>query len=422
MTARPPIGRGLRIWSRSLGREARIFFCEKSNISNFLIEFIRYAIGPAFTILGSIAAARVTGRRSAGVGAPTVSAKPLRIERRNQFEKGSVAATRSNNDREEDDMSYANILGGTILASAMTLGSAALAADVVIGVPNWPSVSATANILKVIIEDNLGLSVELQNATNPIVFEAMDSGSMQAHPEVWLPNQQNLYDTFVKDKGTVVMNEHGVEAFQGMCVDKATADAHAIASIDDLTKPDVAALFDTDGNGKGELWIGAPGWASTNVEQVRARSYGYDQTFDLTQSDETLAYANLDNAIKAGKPWVGFCYTPHYVFALHDMTVLTEPPHDPANWDVKQPTEDPNWLADSKAGSAWESAYLHLMYQKALNETHPEVAKLFSNMALTTEEVSDMTYALVIDKKDPAAYAKEWVAAHEDAVLGWLAD
>ena len=34
----------------------------------------------------------------------------------------------------------------------------------------------------------------------------------------------------------------------------------------------------------------------------------------LIAFDETLAYANLDNAIKAGKPWVGFCYTPHYVF------------------------------------------------------------------------------------------------------------
>ena len=41
-------------------------------------------------------------------------------------------------------------------------------------------------------------------------------------------------------------------------------------------------------------------------------------------------------------------------------------------------------------------------------------------MKLTTDQVSEMTYALVIDKKDPAAYAKEWVSKNEDAVLGWL--
>ncbi|MGB3314767.1 MAG: glycine betaine ABC transporter substrate-binding protein, partial [Albidovulum sp.] len=224
-------------------------------------------------------------------------------------------------------MKNTTILGSAILGSAVMLGSAAVAADIVIGVPNWPSVNAEANILKVIIEDNLGLEVELQSGTNPIIFEAMDSGAMQLHPEVWLPNQQGLYDKFVTETGTVTQNPNGVEAFQGMCVDKGTADAHGISSIDDLTRPEIAAIFDTDGDGKGEVWIGAPGWASTNVEQVRAKSYGYDQTMVLTQSDETIAYAGLDVAIEAGKPWVGFCYTPHYVFALHELTILEEPPY-----------------------------------------------------------------------------------------------
>ncbi len=307
-------------------------------------------------------------------------------------------------------------------AMAISGPVAAQAADVVIGVPNWPSVAATANVLKVVIEQNLGLEVELQNGTNPIVFEAMDKGSMHAHPEVWMPNQQNLHDTYVKDKGTVAANPNGVEAFQGMCVPKAFADEHNITSIDDLSNPEVAALFDTNGDGKGELWIGAPGWASTNVEKVRAKSYGYDQTFELTESDETLAYANLDNAVKGNKPWVGFCYTPHYVFVLHDLQILEEPPYDAAKWNVIQPTDDPAWLEKSEAGMAWDTAYLHLHYAKAIEDSHPEVATLFKNMKLDTDTVSAMTYALVIDKKDPAEYANEWVSENEDVVLGWLTE
>lgn len=312
----------------------------------------------------------------------------------------------------------------TLTAALFTtaLAAPAFAADVVIGVPNWPSVNATANIMKVIIEDNLGLEVELQNGTNPIVFEAMDSGAMHVHPEVWLPNQQNLHDTYVKDKSTVSMNPNGVQAFQGMCVDQATADANGIKSIDDLSNPDIAALFDSNGDGKGELWIGAPGWASTNVEKIRAKSYGYDQTFELTEIDETVAYAGLDNAIKANKPWVGFCYTPHYVFALHDLQVLEEPAYDASKWKVIQPTDDPDWLAKSEAGVAWDSAYLHIHYAKSLEADHPQVAKLMSSMKFSTDEVSAMTFAVVIDKKDPAEFAKSWVAENEDRVLGWMAD
>ncbi len=313
---------------------------------------------------------------------------------------------------------FTALMGSTMMAMA----APAMAADIVIGVPNWPSVNATAHILKVAIEQNMGLEVELQNGTNPIVFEAMDSGAMHVHPEVWMPNQQNLHDTFVKENGTVAMNPNGVEAFQGMCVDQATADKHGITSIDDLTNPDIAALFDSNGDGQGELWIGAPGWASTNIEKIRAKSYGYDQTLELTEIDETVAYANLDNAIKAGDPWAGFCYTPHYVFALHDMQILEEPAYDAAKWNVTQPTDDPNWLEISDAGVAWDLAYLHVHYAKSLEDSHPDVAKMLSNVKFDTDTVSAMTYALVIDKQEPLAYAEAWVAENEDAVLGWMSE
>ncbi|MCY4208884.1 MAG: amino acid-binding protein [Roseovarius sp.] len=309
----------------------------------------------------------------------------------------------------------------TLIAGATTLMAGhSMAADITIGVPNWPSVNATAHILKVAIEENLGLDVELQNGTNPIIFEAMDSGAMHVHPEVWMPNQQNLHDTFVKDKGTVIMNPNGVEAFQGMCVDQTTADQYGITSIVDLTNPDIAAVFDSDGNGQGELWIGAPGWASTNIEKIRAKSYGYDQTMELTEIDETVAYANLDNAIKAGEPWAGFCYTPHYVFALHNMQILEEPSYEASKWNIVQPTDDPDWLEKSDAGVAWDLAYLHVHYSKSLEESHPEVANLLSNVQFDTDAVSDMTFALVIDKLEPLDYAMDWVSKNEDMVLGWM--
>lgn len=310
-----------------------------------------------------------------------------------------------------------------LLTSALlTLGatSSAFAQDIVIGVPNWASVNATANILKVVIEDNLGLEVELQNGTNPIVFEAMDSGSMQVHPEVWMPNQQNLHDTYVVDNGTVVMNENPVQAEQGMCVPQEIADKYDIKSIDDLTDPDKIAIFDTDGNGTPELWVGAPGWASTVIEKIRAKSYGYDQLFELTEYEETIAYANLANAASAGEPWVGFCYSPHYIFVTQDLQKLEEPPHDPATWNIVQPTDDPDWLAKSEASTAWNGATLHLHYAKELEETYPEVASLFQNYQMDADSLSAMGKALALDGREAADFAAEWVAANEDTVIQWL--
>lgn len=306
------------------------------------------------------------------------------------------------------------------IGSAMLLAAPAMAADIVIGVPNWASVNATAHVLEVVIEENLGLDVELQNGTNPIVFEAMDKGSMHVHPEVWMPNQQNLHDTYVKGNGTVVMNTNPVQAEQGMCVSTAIAEKHNIKSIDDLSDPDKMAIFDTDGDGRPEVWIGAPGWASTVVEKIRAKSYGYDQIFELTEYEETIAYANLANAEKAGEPWIGFCYSPHYIFVTQDLTVLEEPAHDPATWTIVQPTDDPDWLSKSEASTAWNGATLHLHYAKSLENDFPEVAALFANFQMDGQSLSAMGKALAVDGEEAGDFAKAWVAANEDKVVGWL--
>ena len=305
-------------------------------------------------------------------------------------------------------------------ALALALLGPAQAADVVIGVPNWPSVNVTAHILAVVLEDNLGLEVELQNGTNPIVFAAMDKGSMHVHPQVWLPNQANLSQKYVEEKGTVVANPNGVQAFQGMCMEKSMAAKHGFKSIIDLTDPEKAKVLDSDGDGQGEIWIGATGWASTNVEKIRAKSYGYDQTLRLVEMDETLALAQLDAAVKQGRPFGFFCYAPHHVWELYDLQVLEEPPYDAAKWNVLQPTDDPDWLAKSSAPVGWDFAYLHIHYAKSLETTHPLAASMLGNAKLETEQISAMTHAVVVGKVDPAEYARQWVEENAEQVEEWL--
>ncbi|MEM6478100.1 MAG: glycine betaine ABC transporter substrate-binding protein [Pseudomonadota bacterium] len=308
----------------------------------------------------------------------------------------------------------------TSAAALIGLAGAASAADLVLGVPNWPAANATSNILKIVIEENFGLEVELQNGTNPIIFEAMDSGSMHLHPEVWLPNQANLHQTYVQENGTVVANQNPVQAVQGMCVTQYTADTYGITSIDDLTDPDKMAVFDKDGNGTPEVWIGAPGWASTVIEQIRAKSYGYDQVMDLQQYDGTVAWGELGAAANADEAWIGFCYEPHFIFVAYDLVYLEEPAHDPATWTIVQPTDDPNWLEMSEASTAWNGAKLHLHYAANVRDNFPEVAAMLDNYAIPPAVLSEAGFELSVNDTPVEEYAQTWVDNNEDVVLGWL--
>ena len=303
---------------------------------------------------------------------------------------------------------------------AATMSMSAQAADLVIGIPNWVSVNAMGHVVQRVLEDNLGLDVEIQNATNPIVFEAMDKGTMHVHPEVWIPNQNNLHKTYVEDKGTVLRAPNSVIAFQGMCVPTFVAEKHGVTSITQLTDPNIAKLFDTDGDGKGEIWIGATGWASTNVEYIRAKSYGHDQTLDLIEMDETLALAKIESLVKQGKPYVFICWTPHHMFGAFDLTVLKEPAHDPDKWVIVQPTDDPDWLSKSSAPVAWGDTNLHIYYAKALEKSHPQAAQILANIKVETDQVSQWVYEIVVNKTDPTELAKKWVEENADLVDSWL--
>ena len=293
----------------------------------------------------------------------------------------------------------------------------ALAADLVVGVPNWPSVTVTANVIKAVIEKNMGMTVELQTGTNPVIFEALDKGSMQIHPEVWLPNQQGLVDQY---KAKVELNTHGAPAVQGICANKVAADA-GFKDISDLADPAKTALLDSDGNGKGDVFIGATGWGSTTVERAKAHGYGYDQVVDLVELDETLAYAQLGTAITAGKPWVGFCYTPHHLFTLHpEMVFLTEPAHDAAKWSMVLPEADADWLNKSTVAMAWPSAYIQPAFSVGLNEKAPQVASMLRNMDLSSDDLGAFAFSVVVDGKDAATVAADWIAANPGRVTAWL--
>ena len=85
-----------------------------------------------------------------------------------------------------------------------------------------------------------------------------------------------------------------------------------------------------------------------------------------------------------------------------------------------QPADDPNWYDKSSVSVASPPVTGHIAYSKTLEQRAPEVAKLLRNVQLDTDLLSSWSYAIAVDKKYPAAYAKEWVEANPERVNQWL--
>jgi glycine betaine/proline transport system substrate-binding protein len=293
----------------------------------------------------------------------------------------------------------------------------AKAEDLRIAMPNWPSGQATANILKIAIAKEFGLPAEVQELGALNAFVGLESGTVDIHPEVWRPNLDDVIKKFVTDKGVVVLSPRGVPAWQGICATPAAAEK-GLKTIADLSDPKKTTVLDTDGDGKGEMWIGAPTWSSTGIERVRANTYGYAQNLTLVEAEEEVAMAGLDAAVATNEPMVFACYAPHFIFDLHKIVRITEPPHDASKWKLVGAT-DPLWISKSSASTAWDAAHFHIAYATAFGQKHPDVAAFLDKVDFSPEEVTAMSYALEVERQPAADYAKKWVADHTARVDGW---
>lgn len=307
------------------------------------------------------------------------------------------------------------------LAAPLSVAQPAAAANttVIIGVPNWPTAQVTSHIIANVLTERYDAAVRLRPIGTVELFDAIDRGEVDIHPEVWLPNSSVPVERYTDELGTLSLAPARVEATQHICTTQATVEMTGIHHVTDLAKPEIAAHFDTDGDGKGEMWIGAFEWSATRIERLRAKSYGYDETMMLLTMPEDMAMSSVDAAVALGMPIVFYCYAPHHVFALHDIVRLDEPAHDPATWDVRTPEEDPAWLANSKASTGWAPANYHIGLATQFEESNPDMAKFLHAMALTSDEAVAMSYAINVEGKSPEEVAAAWIDEHGDKIAEW---
>ncbi|MBD3665381.1 glycine betaine ABC transporter substrate-binding protein [Sulfitobacter aestuariivivens] len=308
-------------------------------------------------------------------------------------------------------------------AALCVLAAPAFAAEEVkIGVPSWTGAQAIAHVLGEVVTSRIGGSVEYVPGNNATIFQAMDQGKgdIDVHPDVWLPNQQSFTQKYVDEAGTVTLSSNPYEGNQGFCVSKDFAAKMNITDIADLGRPDVAAAMDSDGNGKGEMWIGAPGWASANVNEVKTRDYGLLDFVEPVRAEESVKTARIKDSIAKGEGYAFYCYKPHAVWFMFDVEMLSEPTFDPAKYVMVQPSDDADWYEKSSVATKDALKEVQIAWSNSLVDRSPAIAEFFQNFALSADDVSGLAYEISANGKDPSDAAKEWIAANSDKVDGWL--
>jgi len=330
---------------------------------------------------------------------------------------------------------------GLVLAFALTAASAAYSKDkVVIGELSWTGAVAIQNVMKAVIEKYLDGDVSFLLVGEEAMYPAMNKGdgSLDVQPDLWSQHTTAMMNEYVVpgSKESIRLNKQPYKGTEGIFIPGYVQDQYGIKKLADLANPEVAKLFDSDGDGKGEYWAGAVGWEATNHSMVRAKSYGFDKYFTATTVEQPVFLAQLAAAIQRKKPIVFYYWTPEWIFASYDLRMLEEPKfngyssddlkNDPnyradGCYKFYQPGNNPDWLEKSSITCEQPPTDVYVARAKALDERAPKIGKFLEQISFTPDMVNQWILAIDKDKRDPLEVAKEWVEQHKDIVEGqWL--
>lgn len=315
------------------------------------------------------------------------------------------------------------IISAVCATAIAVFASPAFSAEKVnIGTPSWTGAQAIAHLLQAVVVERIGGEANLVPGNNATIFQAMDQGKgdIDVHPDVWLPNQESFTKKYVDGAGTVELSKNPYEGNQGFCVSQNFGKANNITDIADLGRPDVAMKMDSDGNGKGEMWIGAPGWASANVNEVKVRDYDLLPFIDPVRAEESVKTARIKDSIAKDEGYAFYCYKPHAVWYMFDVMMLTEPKFDPAKYKMLQPSDSPDWYEKSMVATKDALKDVQIAWSKSLRDRSPAIVEFFERFNLTADDVSSFAYEISGKGRDPKEVASEWIAANPKRVDAWL--
>ncbi|UTW08815.1 glycine betaine/L-proline ABC transporter substrate-binding protein ProX [Pseudomonas benzenivorans] len=251
---------------------------------------------------------------------------------------------------------------------------------------------------------------------------ALSYGDADFSVHLW----DKLHDTFYQKVGgddtLVKAGEVIPGVLQGYLIDKKTADAHGIKSVADLKKPEIAKLFDANGDGKADLTGCNPGWGCELVIDHHLKAYDLEQTVSHNRGSYFALMADTIARYKDGQSILYYTWVPQWIAGVlveGKDVVWLEVPHT----DLPDGKNDTNTSFDGKnLGFAVDK--IQSVLNKDFAAENPVATKFLSQVQISSGDESAQNLKMQNGEnsaKDIERHAAEWIAANREQFDAWLA-
>ncbi|NBC31738.1 MAG: glycine/betaine ABC transporter substrate-binding protein [Alphaproteobacteria bacterium] len=204
---------------------------------------------------------------------------------------------------------------GAILAGGLVAAPAA-AQDVTIGWTAWSDAEFVTKLAERILEDRMGLDVELVQTDIAIQYQGLAQGDIDVMLMSWQPGTHEDYvDEFGADMTALGTLYTGAKL--GWVVPNYIPEDQ-LSSIADLTNDEVREQLD------GQIQGIDPGAGLMRLSNEALEVYGLDD-YELVSASGAAMTAALDRAIQREEWIVVTGWSPHWMFGAYDLRYIDDP-------------------------------------------------------------------------------------------------
>lgn len=261
---------------------------------------------------------------------------------------------------------------------------------------------------------------EVEYPTAHVAIANGDATFMAVH---WDPMHADFYRQAGGDAKLSRTGQYAGPAAQGYLIDKATADKYGIHNIDQLRDPNLAKLFDHDGDGKADLTGCNPGWGCEAVIEHQMTAYKLRETVTHVQGSYAALMADTIGRYRRGEPILYYTWTPYWVSGVlqpgKDVIWLQVPfsalPGEQRSADTSLPD-------GSNYGFPVNTA--RIVANRVFTDNNPAAAKLFELMQLPVADINAQNQRMRDGQDSQSDIERQtdgWIKWRQATFDGWIA-
>jgi glycine betaine/proline transport system substrate-binding protein len=274
-----------------------------------------------------------------------------------------------------------------------------------IAINAWVGYEANAAVLKHLLEEEMGYTVEEKSLKEEVAWQGFETGEVDVIVENW--GHDDLKKTYIDEKKVAVtVGPTGNRGVIGWYVPQWMADTYPdITDWNNLNR--YADLFKTsESGGKGQLLDGDPSFVTNDEALVTNLGLNYKVVYS---GSEAALIKAAQQATAQQKPLLFYFYEPQWLFSQEKYV------------RVKLPAWSEGCDADAaKVDCDYPDYVLDKIASTTFQDTGGDAYTLVKNFSWTNEDQNLVADYITNQNMTADAAAAKWVAEHESTWKPWI--